>query len=364
MLRYILPALFVVLGTILWLLSYRWKDESLKKWLMRVAAICLIIVSGFAFFSEQLNSWANQNASLLSVFGNFGQFAAAIFAALAAGLSWKSISVANQEATRASEEAALSRKAFQYSWEPLLEVKFETAAHINLRGAAHYSGNHQGILILPRDGNMDNKYKSLSENAQQVNMRFLNWRDKFANYSMYTDLLGEQHPEDNYLALTLQNLQKNPAGQAIHVRVWVEFTCADPEQQIDELRSFPKPLVTCVVFWLERLSPTEKVIAWIGDITSIPHFKAKVIALECRTWNEESLITRGICGTVDLSNDGPKFSVDLKYNQKSIPEEEAVELYPVYSVSDTNNLESRVDIINIDSKTPLRVTVENPERNN
>lgn len=320
-----------------------------RKWLLRTTASLLILIAISWYIRNPVQNWVTQNTSLVSAVGNFGQFAAAIFAAVAAGLSWRSAQVAN-------EEAARSRRSFQFSWEPLLEVKFETSAHLNTR---------EFELVLPRRASLEQKYSNLPQSAQTLVTQFLRWRDDFGNREEYRSL-GNPHPSANYLAVTIRNLQENPVGQAVGIGLLLEFVFAQIDQSPQDLQSDPELLVVPVVFKLDRISPSGKVVAWLADISNVPHLKVSVRAIECKTWDETTVITRGICEELDLSGQQPKDTVRLMHGRRVFSSDSdeagAVELLPAYESRHSEWQESRVNILGFENQTPLKIVVEHGER--
>lgn len=292
---------------------------------------------------ESLLQLINDNVPLATAIGAVGQFLAALFAAVAAGLSWRAIKVAN-------EEAARSRKSFQYSWEPMLEARFETSSHLNER---------DNVLILP-PSHMDPKYEHLSKTAQDLVYDFADWQRLYGQKE-FADRTTP-HPTANYLSLVIRNLQENTVGQAVSVKLLIEFTYADPKQNPNNLFSEDATIKKKaeLIFGLERISPARKATIQLANITTVPALSVAVQGIVCSTWDNNVKVSRGICGYIHLGEDLPVMGVKLKGEEVDFPiNENPIILFPASIQKDIDRVQTDVNVIGFQNSVPLQVETMN-----
>lgn len=240
--------------------------------------------------------WIRNNIFLFEAIGQIAQALAAIFAAVAAWYAKKATEAARAQTALTQEEANRNQQSFQFSWQPLLQVKLDLEEEI--------SRNQD--LVIP-SSMRDRRYNSMPQRSQNITYHFNNWRTFFAEESEM-EFPGYKC---SYLIMRVENIQKNPIGQAVDIIISLSLEYADPSKpptsnKMDDYEKIKEE----IHLKLENISPEQEIEVWLAHIELVPKLKANVTGINCKTWNGVQVI-RGIGSSIDLSGKYPIFTMNL-----------------------------------------------------
>jgi len=230
-----------------------------------------------------MTNWLTDNQFLLTLLGQLGSFFSGVFAAIAAMLSLRAIGLAKEESIR-------NRISFEFSWQPMLKSIIKSMG---------VTTTHPELLLPRRQQEIE--AREMPQQANSIAGDFAFWRKNFGDPDYASGAIDSPHPNVRYLLLEVDNLQPNPSGQAIDIRIEIEFFYPSPKQSLQKMNS-PQCLYNKEAFILliEHIGSLEHADIYLADIESVPNIRAYVKSLVHKTWNDIT-VTKGIIGGIDFS---------------------------------------------------------------